>query len=187
MEEHYNFEDALLVGLMMITLLKHADRIKIACLAQLVNVLAPIMTDAKGGVYKQTIYYPFLHASKYGRGVVLQTLCDTPSHETRGHGLIKDIVSVAVYQEEKEELTVFAVNRNLEEQHVLEVDVRSFEGYEVLEKIEMVSEDLKAENTLTQESVKPSVSREIQLSDGKVETVLKKASWNVIRMGKVKR
>lgn len=187
LEEHYNFEDALLVGLMMITLLKHADRIKIACLAQLVNVLAPIMTDAKGGVYKQTIYYPFLHASKYGRGVVLQTLCDTPSHETRGHGLIKDIVSVAVYQEEKEELTVFAVNRNLEEQYVLEVDVRSFEGYEVLEKIEMVSEDLKAENTLTQESVKPSVSQEIQMSDGKVETVLKKASWNVIRMGKIKK
>lgn len=172
---------------MMITLLKHADRIKIACLAQLVNVLAPIMTDAGGGVYKQTIYYPFLHASKYGRGVVLQTLCDTPSHETSGHGSIKDIVSVAVYQEEKEELTVFAVNRNLEEQHVLEVDVRSFEGYEVLEKIEMVSEDLKAENTLTQENVKPSVSQEIQMSDGKVETVLKKASWNVIRMGKIKK
>ena len=45
LEDIYTFEDALLVGLMLITLLKHADRVKIACMAQLVNVIAPIMTD----------------------------------------------------------------------------------------------------------------------------------------------
>ena len=76
LEDHYNFEDALMVGLMMITLLKHADRVKIACLAQLVNVIAPIMTEPDGKAWRQTIYYPFLHASRYGRGVVLQPLLD---------------------------------------------------------------------------------------------------------------
>ena len=59
LEDHYNFEDALMVGLMMITLLKHADRVKIACLAQLVNVIAPIMTEPDGGAWRQTIFYPF--------------------------------------------------------------------------------------------------------------------------------
>ena len=52
LEDIYNFEDALLVGLMLITLMKHADRVKMACLAQLVNVIAPIMTDAAGGAWE---------------------------------------------------------------------------------------------------------------------------------------
>ncbi len=59
LEDHYTFEDALMVGLMMITLLKHADRVKIACLAQLVNVIAPIMTEENGIAWRQTIFYPF--------------------------------------------------------------------------------------------------------------------------------
>lgn len=48
LEDIYNFEDALLVGSMLITLLRHADRVKMACLAQLVNVIAPIMTSDTG-------------------------------------------------------------------------------------------------------------------------------------------
>lgn len=63
LEDIYTFEDALLVGLMLITLLKHADRVKIACMAQLVNVIAPIMTDQGGGAaWKQTIFTrSFMH------------------------------------------------------------------------------------------------------------------------------
>lgn len=44
LEDIYNFEDALMIGSMLITLLRHCDRIKVACLAQLVNVIAPIFT-----------------------------------------------------------------------------------------------------------------------------------------------
>lgn len=186
LEDHYTFEDALMVGLMMITLLKHADRIKIACLAQLVNVIAPIMTQADGGVWKQTIYYPFLHASLYGRGTALQTPTDSPVHATKGHGEIKDIVSAAVWNREKEELTVFAVNRNLREDRLLEMDIRGFEGYEAIEKLEMTCGDLKAENSPFEEKVTPSVSSGLKLETGRAETVLKKASWNVIRFGKTK-
>lgn len=182
LEDHYNFEDALMVGLMMITLLKHADRVKIACLAQLVNVIAPIMTDPRGGAYCQTIYYPFLHASRYGRGMVLQTVSDTSFHETSGHGKTADIVSVAVYSEEKEELTLFAVNRNLKEDHLLELDVRGFEGYQIIEKTEMVSKDLKAENTLNRQNVTPHEDPDVSLEKGRAKAVLRKASWNVIRI-----
>lgn len=184
LEDHYNFEDALVVGLMLITLLKHADRVKIACLAQLVNVIAPIMTDPQGGVWKQTIFYPFLHASMYGRGEVIQTILDTPVHETSRHGAVTDVVSVAVFREEEEELTVFAVNRNLEEDQQIHMDLRSFEGYGILEKIELVSEDLKAENSIYEENVKPVQDREVRMDGQMAELVLKKASWNVIRFGK---
>lgn len=184
LEDHYNFEDALMVGLMMITLLKHADRVKIACLAQLVNVLAPIVTDPQGGAYRQTIYYPFLHASVYGRGVVLGTILDTPVHATCEHGEVDDIVSVAVYAPEKEELTIFAVNRNLEEDAHLLIDLRSFAEYEVIEKLKMTSKDLKAENTLSGERVFPVADPQIRIEHDVAETVLDKASWNVIRFGK---
>lgn len=184
LEDHYNFEDALLVGLMMITLLQHADRVKIACLAQLVNVIAPIMTDAAGGAFRQTIFYPFLHASEYGRGTVLQTVMKSPAHDTLEHEDVTDIVSVSVYNEENQELTIFAVNRNLTEDILLESDVRSFAGYQPVEKIELLSDDLKAENSLLEEKVKPISSIDVQLEDGRLQTVLKKASWNVIRLKK---
>lgn len=180
LEDHYNFEDALMVGLMMITLLQHADRVKIACLAQLVNVIAPIMTEKNGPAWRQTIYYPFFHASKYGRGVVLQPLVDSPKHPTLTHGEVTDIVSVAVYNEEKEEVTIFAVNRNLEQELEMEIDARSFEGYRIAEHIVLENSDLKAENSAIMENVYP-IQRKIG-NDSKV--ILKKASWNVIRLKK---
>ena len=186
LEDHYNFEDALLVGLMMITLLKHADRVKIACLAQLVNVIAPIMTEKDGKAWRQTIYYPFMHASKYGRGVVLQPLLDGPSHLTIEHGEVSDIVSVAVYNEAEDEVTLFAVNRNLNDDVALQADIRCFEGYSVIEHIVLENDDLKAENTAEKENVMPKQSYGYKVSGGKLDVVLNKASWNVIRLGRAK-
>lgn len=185
LEDIYNFEDALLVGLMLITLIKHADRVKMACLAQLVNVIAPIMTDAAGGAWKQTIFYPFMHASKYGRGVALLPVMNSTKHATAKHDEITDVESVAVYNEEKDEVTIFAVNRNLEEDVELTTDVRSFEGYHILEHIVMENEDLKAGNSLAGEKVYPVTDNErSKLDNGVLTSVIKKASWNVIRLGK---
>ena len=113
---------------MLITMLRHADRVKIACLAQLVNVIAPIMTEADGGAWRQTIFYPFLHASLYGRGVSLLPVMSGTRHATAKHGEITDVESAVVYNEEKQELTIFAVNRNLEEDVELTADLRSFEA-----------------------------------------------------------
>ena len=185
LEDIYNFEDALLVGLMLITLIRHADRVKMACLAQLVNVIAPIMTDAAGGAWKQTIFYPFMHASKYGRGVALLPVMSSTKHATAKHDEITDVESVAVYNEEKEEVTIFAVNRNLEEDVELTTDVRSFEGYRILEHIVMENEDLKAVNGLGITNVAPVNADERSTMDaGIVTSRLGKASWNVIRLGK---
>ena len=94
LEDVYNFEDALLVAGMMITMLRHADRVKVACLAQLVNVIAPIMTSDTGA-WKQTIYYPFELISNLGRGTVLHTEIDVPFYESQ-HGDTPYIDSVVV-------------------------------------------------------------------------------------------
>ena len=99
LEEIYNLEDALLVGGLLITLLRNADRVKIACLAQLVNVIAPIMTNANG-LFRQTIFYPYSWALQYARGRVLNVLIESPTydvprdgcsrvHRCRGHDRIR--------------------------------------------------------------------------------------------------
>ena len=73
LEDMYkNLEDSIVVGALMITLLKHSDRVKIACLAQLVNVIAPIMTETGGGIWKQTIFYPFMYTSVNEHGTALR-------------------------------------------------------------------------------------------------------------------
>jgi len=187
LEDIYTFEDALMVGLMLITLMKHADRVKIACLAQLVNVIAPIMTEDEGGTWKQTIYYPFLHASLYGRGIALSPILDTPKHDTSGHWDVTDIESVVVYNEEKEEVTIFAVNRNLGEDIILECDLRNFEGYRILEHIVLESDDLKKVNTYQQEGVRPKRRQDSILEGGKLTAMLHGASWNVIRLKEKKK
>lgn len=185
LEDIYNFEDALLVGLMLIVLLKHSDRVKMACLAQLVNVIAPIMTDPKGGAsWRQTIFYPFLHASKYGRGIALVPVMDSPVHDTSKHGEVTDVEAVAVYSEEKEEVTIFAVNRNLQEDVLLTTDVRSFEGYSLAEHLVLENPDLKAANSSKEEKVAPVVTDRTVLEDGTLTSKLHKASWNVIRLKK---
>lgn len=184
LEDHYTFEDALLVGLMLITFLKHADRLKMACLAQLVNVIAPIMTEPDGGAWKQTIYYPYLHASRYGRGVALQPLLSSPKHDTMDFTDVTDVDAAVVYNEEQDQVTIFAVNRCMDEDITLECDLRSFPGYRVLEHIVLEQDDLKATNSLQEQKVAPKATDRSQLDSGRMTSRLGKASWNVIRLGK---
>lgn len=186
LEDIYTFEDALLVGLMLITLIKHADRVKLACLAQLVNVIAPIMTDKNAGAWKQSIYYPFLHASIYGRGIALNPVVTTTKHDTKNHTDVSDIESVAVYNPEKEEVTIFAVNRNIDSDVNFTADIRGFENYDVLEYLVMENNDMKATNSLNSQNIAPKVKTDFTIDKGIFTTNMNKCSWNVIRFGKNK-
>lgn len=186
LEDIYNFEDALLIALLLMTLLKHADRVKIACIAQLVNVIAPIMTENGGKVWEQTIFYPFMHLSNYGRGYTLHAEVDSPKHDTREFTDVPDIESLAALSEDGENLTVFAVNRSLDEDVMLDVSLLDFDGFRVIDAIEMSGYDVKAENGVTGCPVKP-FPKEKPVIDGKIMSVpLKPLSWNVIRLAKTK-
>lgn len=184
LEDHYDFEDAIMVGLILITFLKHADRVKMACLAQLVNVIAPIMTEKDGPAWKQTIFYPFFHCSKYGRGIALQPVSSSGKHDTKNHQDVTDVESVAVYNEEKDEVTIFAVNRNIKEDVPFEIDLRSFDGYSVKEYSVLEHDDIYAVNSVAGEKVAPKAKTEYTFENGVLQTNLKKISWNVIRLGK---
>ncbi len=182
LEDIYTFEDALMVGCLLITLLKHADRVKMACMAQLVNVIAPIMTDQNGGAWRQTIFYPFLHASKYGRGISLQPVISSPKYDSKDFTDVPMVESAAVYNEEKKELTIFAVNRSLTKDLTLECTVSGFEGFRLAEHIVLESQDMKAVNTLESSPVTPHSASNTVLEDSILTAKLGKASWNVIRL-----
>ncbi len=184
LEDIYNFEDALVVGSMLITILRHCDRIKIACLAQLVNVIAPIFTKTGGGIFEQTIYFPFMHLSNYGRGSALLPLVDCPKYDCKQFTDVPYIESIATFDEEKEEMTIFCVNKSLDENVLLDVNLMDFEGYKPFEFISMDGYDKKTENTFDNIAVKPHNNPLPEIDNSTLTAELKPFSWNVIRLKK---
>lgn len=185
LEDVYNFEDALLVGGMLITLLKHTDRVKMACMAQLVNVIAPIMTSNDGGAWRQTIFYPFMHVSNNGRGYALKPIVSSPKYDSKNYTDVDMLDTAVVFNEEKEELVIFALNRDLNESLDLECDVRGFEDYKVVEHIVMHNNDLKATNTeANPNNVVPESNGNAKVDNGIIRASLSNLSWNVIKLAK---
>lgn len=183
LEDVYNMEDALLVGSMLITLLRHCDRVKMACMAQLVNVIAPIMTSDTGA-WRQTIFYPYMHASMFGNGTVLNTLVNVPVYDSK-YGDTPYLDCVIVDNEETEELVIFAVNKDLEEDMEVTCDLRQYADYKVKEHIVLHDEDLKAVNTEEDPfRIRPEANGTSAMDGGQFAAVLKHKSWNVIRLGK---
>lgn len=182
LEDIYNFEDALLVGSMLITLLRHADRVKIGCLAQLVNVIAPIMTSDTGA-WRQTIFYPFRYTSQYGRGTVLHTVIKSPVYESKTYGTAPYLDGVLVWNEAEEELVLFAVNKCLEEDMEITCDLRQFEKFQIEEHVVLSHQDMKAVNTEKNPGeVSPTAGNTVKLEAGKLSGILGKHSWNMVRM-----
>jgi len=182
LEDVYTFEDALAAGCVLITFLKHADRLKMACLAQLINVIAPIMTEHGGGACRQTIFFPFLHASLYGRGAALQPVVMSPMYDSKDFTDVAYLEAVAVFNEEADEVTLFAVNRNLNEDILVDLDLKGFEGYALAEHIVLEHDDLKAVNTVQAPGVVKPITRTGSIQDGQLN--LHPASWNVVRFRK---
>ena len=187
LEDIYTMEDALLVGCALITLLKNADRVKIACLAQLVNVIAPIMSETGGATWRQTIFFPFMHASAWGSGTVFRcpVLCE--KYSSKDFDDVPYLESVSVHNKEKKELTIFSVNRNVRESIDLEAELNGFDGYRLLEHLSMYHADLKAVNSARGEVVRPKALPIIPFEAGqegrRLEVKLPIASWNVLRLG----
>ncbi len=177
LEDVYNFEDALVLGCLLITLLRHADRVKMACLAQLVNVIAPIMTETGGRCWAQTIFYPMLHASRHARGTSLRAGVECPELAAGKYGSVPALEAAVSFDEGKGEVTVLAVNRSLSEDMELEFELSGCGEVTLFEHTVMYCDDLKAVNTAdTPDTVKPA-----SLPAVGGAPVLPKHSWNVLR------
>jgi alpha-L-arabinofuranosidase len=146
LEEIYNLEDALLVGGLVNSLLRNADRVKLACLAQLINVIAPIMTDANG-LFRQTIYYPYSWALQFARGAVLNLLVESSTYEVSGMDLVAHLDVAGSLDRGDGKLSLFILNRDLSKAHDVEVVWEDGAPARVVSAFLLTGDDLKASNS----------------------------------------
>lgn len=171
LEDIYTFEDAIVAASMLMSILRHCDRVKIACLAQLVNVIAPIFTKTGGDMFLQTIFYPFEELSVLSEGTVRRAKVEVDCYDSLKHNAVPYVD--ALVGEKNGKLYLFAVNRSLEEDVELSFDTPG-EKWEAKAHRELYNDDLKAVNDFGAERVR---MKDVPL--GK-KLVLKKHSFNVV-------
>jgi alpha-N-arabinofuranosidase len=180
LEEIYNLEDALLVGGLLITLMRNADRIKIACLAQLVNVIAPIMTNATG-LFRQTIYHPYNWALQYARGRVLNVLIESPTYDVRGMDAVGYIDAVGTVNPEDGKTALFILNRDLSKARQIEVVWEDAPKARVAVSQVLTGNDLKAVNGFDAERVRPQPFDKPSTTNGRTRFEVPARSYTVIQ------
>jgi alpha-N-arabinofuranosidase len=182
-EDTYDVADAAVVGSLLITLLRHADRVGIACQAQLVNVIAPIRTEPGGPAWRQTIFHPFAQAAALARGDVLRVEPRVASYDAGVHGDVPLLDATATHDAETGALTLFAVNRSTSEELTLEATVRAFPAHRVTAATTLAAPDVRTTNTAERpDAVAPRPLEQVALDAGLLRATLPPVSWTVIRL-----
>ena len=184
LEDVYSVADAVVFGNLMISLLKHADRVTSASLAQLVNVIAPIMTEPGGPAWKQTTYFPFAITSRLANGEALELKLDSPSYSTAVYGEVPLVDAVATHDAEAGRAAVFLVNRSQDEPITLTVDIAGLGDVSVLESHTIADDDVYAKNTLEHpDRVAPSTNDTAVIDGGLLTITLPPVSWSALALG----
>jgi alpha-L-arabinofuranosidase len=181
-EEVYNVEDALLVGGALITLLNNCDRVKAACMAQLVNIIGPIMTEPGGPAWRQTIFHPFALTARHAKGRVLRTLASSPTYAGKVAPDAPYLRASVTEDERNGQVAVFALNRHLREEMDLEVVLGGFGGdRRITTALQVSNPNIKAVNAKDQpNNVIPQPIKSILIENHVIKAKLPPGSWSVI-------
>jgi alpha-N-arabinofuranosidase len=183
LEEVYNLEDALLVGGLINSLIRNADRVKIACLAQLINVIAPIMTNSNG-LLRQTIYYPYSWALQLARGSVLNLQVDSPGYEVSGMGQVPYLDVAGTVSSDDGKTSLFVLNRDLSKPHAIEVNWQDKAPSRALSAVLLTGDDLKAFNSFdAPQRVSPRTLEKPSITGGRAKFEVPPRSYTVIQWG----
>ncbi len=183
LEDCYSVADAVVFGNLMISLLKHADRVTSASLAQLVNVIAPIMTEPGGPAWRQTTFFPFSITSRLAQGSVLELKLDAGTYETSEYGVVPLVDAVATHDDETGATAVFLVNRSQTEETTVTIDIAALAGFSTVEAQSLYDTDVYAKNTLEEPervTMKPNTSA--TLDGGAVTISLPPVSWTAVSL-----
>lgn len=185
LEDAYSVMDAVVFGDLLITLLKNADRVKAASLAQLVNVIAPIMTEPGGAAWRQTTFYPFSLTAKYAKGgTVLEQKLTSDTYQTKRYGDVDSTNAIAVKGDDGS-VTVFAVNRSLDDEADFEVALPTDARYTAVTAQTLHEDDLEAKNTLENQdrvTLHENSSAALDSEAGLVKVTLPPTSWTVLHI-----
>jgi len=183
LEDRYSVADAVVVGDLLVTLLRHTDRVHSASLAQLVNVIAPIMTEPGGRAWKQTIFHPFALTSRYAAGTVLQLAVESPLLSGGKTADFAALSAVATFDAEAGEAVVFAVNRSAADALTLDAALAGLGGVRLIEAVTFANKDPYWHATADDStSVLPAENVSVKLDDGRLTAVLPAVSWTMIRL-----
>jgi len=183
-EETYDVTDAVVFGTLLMSLLRHADRVGVACLAQLVNVLAPIRTETGGNAWRQTIFHPFALTAQYAQGEVLRVELASPRYTTQ-KGEADAIDVVATLDAETGDVAVFAVNRDQDQAILLDVDLRPFPEMVLADHQYLGGESLDATNTDAHPNrVVPRRGTGGTIADRHLTVSMPPVSWTMVRLAR---
>ena len=181
-EDEYSVADAVVIGSLLISLLRHADRVAIACLAQLVNVIAPIRTEPGGPAWRQTSFHPFAITSRLARGSVLRGSLEAPRYETARYGDVPTVDASAVWDDSSGSLAIFAINRDQVDGVPLAVDLGAFDPFEVAEAWHVSDGNVRATNTRENpERITPARGK-AELTGSLLTVALPAVSWSAVRL-----
>ena len=187
LEDLYNFEDVLQVGCILNTFVRRADVVKIACIAQLVNVIAPIMTEPGGAAWRQTIYYPYYFASAFGRGTALRLSVKCPGYDADVADNVPYLDISGVHDARAGTVTLFAVNRHAGETLDVSVGLEGFGALAIVDHQVMAHGDLEAVNDLKNPlAVTPKKGKGAKIDAGSLKAKLPPHSYQMIRLAKAK-
>jgi alpha-N-arabinofuranosidase len=182
-EDTFSVTDAVVVGSLLISLLRHSDRVAIACISELVNAMAPIRTEPGGPAWRQTTFFPFALTSRFARGTVLRVEPRGPQIDTALYGPVTAVDAVATFDPDAGEIAVFLVNRQQQAASQVRIDLRTFEVSEVLEHLVLGDDDPEACNTAAEpDRVTMTGVEAPQADDGWLTITLPALSWNVVRI-----
>ena len=182
LEEIYNLEDALLVGGIVNTLLRNADRVKISCLAQLVNVIAPIMTNASG-MFRQTIYYPYAWALQHAHGEALNVMVQSPTYEPAHMDPVPYMDVAATLDRNSGQTSLFILNRDLAKARQVEIVWEDNAPSRVVNSSVLTGDDLKAVNSFeSPQKVQPQTFDKPTTSGGKTKFEVPARSYVLLQM-----
>ncbi|GGD45859.1 alpha-N-arabinofuranosidase [Microbacterium faecale] len=185
LEDKYNVADAVVVGNLLISLLRHTDRVHSASLAQLVNVIAPIMTEPGGRSWRQTIFHPFALTARHAAGEVLRLAIDAPTQETAKFGAVPVIDAVATHDPASGDIVVFAVNRATGEDLELAVDVRGASDLQLVEAVTFAHSDPMWQATADDpDTVLPRANDSATITGERLTAVLPPVSWSMLRLAR---
>jgi alpha-N-arabinofuranosidase len=186
LEDRYTVADAVVVGGLLISLLRHTDRVHAASLAQLVNVIAPIMTEPGGRAWRQTTFHPFALTSRHATGQVLRVAVAGPTIETAKYGEVAALDAVVTYDEGTGDVVLFAVNRSTSEPLALDVDLRGVGELAVAQALTLSNPDHTWAATADDStSVVPRDNATATAGDGRVHVELPPVSWSMVRLARV--
>jgi alpha-L-arabinofuranosidase len=184
-EDEYTITDAVVVGTLLNSLLRHGDRVTVACQAQLVNVIGLLRSEEGSEAWKQTIAYPFQQMRRLARGQIVQVVATSDRYDSPPYTDVPVVDTSATYDGETGRAALFVANRSLDEAATFSADLRGIGASGIVQASTLHAvngQDRHTTNLEVHDAVTPQTFAACELADGRLSATLPPLSWTVFQI-----